>query len=317
MQIGIYTGQLLINIIGGYYTIEVTAYVFVTLPVIYLILFACMPETPYYLLMKGRKEDARVSLQRLRRKNNVTAELETIEMYMEKQKDVSSKWVDLFKVRANRKGLLAGCFVRAAQQFSGIAAFNVYTSYLFQQADTSISHTNSAIIFEFILVAMNICSSYFLDKLGRRKAMIISCCGSAFILLAEAIYFYLRDHAIVDVTYVKWIPLAGLVIYVIIYSVGLGIVPTLMLSELFSASIKGKAMCVVNIVFCLYVSAGTKIFQLLTANFGLCSPFLFFSVSCVFSTILSYYIVPETSGKTLEEIQENMTTKKAKKIDSK
>lgn len=306
MQVMIYVGQLLINAVGGFCSIRTTAYVFVPLPFIFLFSFMTMPETPYYLLIKDKTEEAKRSLQRLRNKEDVEQELKQITSDIERQTQESGNWKDLFTSAVNRKALFAGAFIRGAQQLSGIAAFNVYTNYLFLQAGGELSHAVSSVIFQTILVVMNVIGSCTLDKLGRKKSMIFSCASCCLILGAEAAFFYIKVNTTIDVSHLMWFPLVGLIVYVIVYSIGLGIVPTLILSELFSASIKAKAVCVINVIFCLYVSGGTKLFQYLTDSFGLHAPFMVFCVCCLVSTILSFFFVPETKGKTLEEIQQSM-----------
>lgn len=213
--------------------------------------------------------------------------------------------------------MLAGAFVRGAQQLSGIAAFNTYTHYLFEQAEGNVSRTTSVIIFGSLLTLMCLISSIILDKLGRRLSMMISCVGCTIVLGAEAIYFYIKDFCQVGLSAVTWIPLAGMIMYVFVYSIGLGIVPTLITSELFSASIKAKGVCVANVIFFLYISIGTKLFQYTAHNLGMFAPFLIFSVSCLLSAIITYYVVPETRGRTLEEIQVSLANKDMKEKPSK
>lgn len=308
MAVAIYLGIVSVNIVGGYLDIRTAGYVLIPMPVIFFVLFAFMPESPYYLLMKNEEEAARTSLQILRQSSNVEKEFKKLTLDVQRQNSEPGKWTDLFKNKANLKGLLACIFTRGAQQFSGMSAFNVYTQYLFQQSGGELSSTVSSIIFTSVVACMTAIASPILDKLGRKYAMLISSGGCAIVLASEAVYFYLKENNLVDVTDVRWYPLAGMIMYVVVFSIGMGLVPTLILSEMFSTSVKGKGLCLTNIFFQIFVMIGTKIFQVLSSNFGFYSPFLLFSVCCVFSTFLTFYLVPETKGKTLEEIQ--MSVKK-------
>lgn len=310
MTITSYIGIIAINAVGGYLDIITTAYVFISLPVIFFFMFVLMPESPYYLLMKGDQEAARTSLQILRQKKDVEKELNQLALDVQRQNSESGKWKDLIKIKSNRVGLLA-CFVtRFAQQFSGMAAFNVYAQYLFEQAGGELSSTVSSIIFSAVVVFMTTVSSSILDKLGRRYAMMISSGGCAVVLAAEAIYFYIKEKNIADVSAASWFPLAGLILFVVVFSMGMALVPNLILAEMFSTSIKAKGLFVTNLIFQVFVSISTKIFQVLISNFGFYTPFVFYSVCCVVSTILSVHLIPETRGKTLEEIQMAVKSKK-------
>jgi MFS family permease len=310
----IYLGQLSINVIGSYTTIATAAYICLVFPIFFLCTFVFMPESPYFYLMKGRTDDARTSLQKLRQKQNVEEELHKLKSDVDRQMSESGSWKDVLTLSSNRKAVYAGIFLRASQQLGGISSFAVYTQYIFLKSGGNVSASTSAIIFMGLCAVLNMCAAFTLDRFGRRKSYFVSLLLCGMVLLCEATYFFIEQFygAEVNVAIVNWIPLVGMITYVVFYSFGLGIVPTLMLGELFSASIKGKGLLLLNIVFGVLVSCTTKLFHLLDTSFGLYAPFLFFSISCFISTILAVYFVPETKGKTLEEIQQSLKASKTK-----
>jgi MFS family permease len=310
----IYLGQLSINVIGSYTTIATAAYICLVFPIFFLCTFVFMPESPYFYLMKGRTDDARTSLQKLRQKQNVEEELHKLKSDVDRQMSDSGSWKDVLTLSSNRKAVYAGIFLRASQQLGGISSFAVYTQYIFLKSGGNVSASTSAIIFMGLCAVLNMCAAFTLDRFGRRKSYFVSLLLCGMVLLCEATYFFIEQFygAEVNVAIVNWIPLVGMITYVVFYSFGLGIVPTLMLGELFSASIKGKGLLLLNIVFGVLVSCTTKLFHLLDTSFGLYAPFLFFSISCFISTILAVYFVPETKGKTLEEIQQSLKASKTK-----
>ncbi|RZB58812.1 Sugar tr, MFS 1, and/or TRI12 domain containing protein [Asbolus verrucosus] len=309
----IYVGQLMSNVIGSYTSIATAAYIFMIFPVFFLCTFIFMPETPYFYLMKGRIEDARISLQKLRRKQNIEEELQQLKSDVDRQMSESGTWKDVLTVESNRKAIYAGIFLRASQQLGGISSFAVYTQYIFLKSGGDLSASTSAIIFMGLCAILNMCAGYTLDKVGRRKSYFLSLLLCGVVLLCEAIYFFLEQFfSDINIKIFNWIPLVGMILFVVFYSFGLGIVPTLMLGELFSASIKGKGLILLNIVFGVLVSCTTKLFHVLDTEFGLFAPFLFFSMSCFISTVLALYFVPETKGKTLEEIQQSLKGSKNK-----
>jgi MFS family permease len=310
----IYLGQLSINVIGSYTTIATAAYICLVFPIFFLCTFVFMPESPYFYLMKGRTDDARTSLQKLRQKQNVEEELHKLKSDVDRQMSESGSWKDVLTLSSNRKAVYAGIFLRASQQLGGISSFAVYTQYIFLKSGGNVSASTSAIIFMGLCAVLNMCAAFTLDRFGRRKSYFVSLLLCGMVLLCEATYFFIEQFygGEVNVAIVNWIPLVGMITYVVFYSFGLGIVPTLMLGELFSASIKGKGLLLLNIVFGVLVCCTTKLFHLLDTSFGLYAPFLFFSISCFISTILAVYFVPETKGKTLEEIQQSLKASKTK-----
>lgn len=300
----LYIGEAVINAIGGYTSVRTCAWICLIFPTLFLCTYLFMPETPYYYVMKGKKDEARKVLKTLRRLDDVEIELQQIESYVNRQMSELGTWKDLFVVKSNRRALIAGVFLRWAQQLSGISCFAVYTQYIFKQAGGNLSAIQSAIIFQTALAAATFVCSVFSDKIGRRSSMAVSLITSSIVIGAISLFLYIStEHPEIDISGCQWVPLAGMMVYVVTYSAGLGIVPTLMLGELFSASIKGKGLAVLTIVLSVSVSVITKLFQVMEVHVGMYAPFAMFSVSCFVNTFFTYYFVPETKGKTLEEIQ--------------
>lgn len=299
-------GQFFINVVGAYCTIRTTAYIFCCVPIIYGILCLAIPESPYYLIMKGRKNEARDALRILRWTENIDGEFATLEHDVQRQISEPGKLKDLIMIPSNRKALLISIAVRAGQQLSGIPAFGMYTQFLFNQAGGNISASISSIIYASALLVMVIVAAFFVDKFGRKTLMTFSSFFCGIILCVEATYFYIDTETTIDMSNLKWLPITGMLIYIVTFSSGLAVVPTLMMGELFSASIKSKALCVLCICVSLFVLTVSKLFQTLTVNFGMYVPFYFFSACCFGSTIISYYWVLETKGRTLEEIQQDL-----------
>lgn len=128
--------------------------------------------------------------------------------------------------------------------------------------------------------------------------------GCGIVLIFLAVYFFLDQNMEVDMTLVQWFPLVGMLAYIISMSFGVGIIPLLMLGELFSTSIKAKALTFTTVVTGLIQFMTSQIFYELYLKCGLFAPFLMFAISCFISTLLTVKIIPETKGKTLEEIQQ-------------
>lgn len=310
-----YTGQVVVSAIAGYTSIRDGALISLFFPLLFAVTFSLMPESPYYLVMKGRKEQAYKTLQKLMRLKNVDTEMKQLEADVSRQMSEKGSWKELFTIKSNRKALFAGGFLRAAQQLSGISVWGIYTEYIFKQADGNISATDSAILFLSACAVFNFISGFLLNKIGKKRAIKYSASLSALVLAVVAVFFYISlECPHIDVSSFKWVPLVGMLVYVPLFAIGLGIAPTFMLSELFSASIKGKGLCALVIFYGFMQCTITKLFQVLEVNFGMYTPFAFFAICSFGSTFLVDYFVPETKGKTLEEIQQEL--KGSKKANS-
>ncbi|XP_060518614.1 facilitated trehalose transporter Tret1-like [Cylas formicarius] len=300
-------GIFAINVIGSYMTVKTTAYLCVCLPVIFIIFFSRMPESPYYYMMKGRFEEAKESLQWLRKEDNVEHEFIQIKADVERQISESGTWKDLFTIETNVRALIVAIFLRLAQHLAGGTVMQLYTQLIFEMSGTNIGPEISAIIFTGLLTAINPISMVLLDRFGRRKSFMVSCFFTAVTLLIYGVYLYLNDFvSTVNLDSVRWIPLAVTVAWIVVISLGLGQLPTLMIGELFSASIKTKAVCIYNLIFALSYFFNSYIFNVFIFYVGMYFPFMVYAALTFVNAVLAYYIMPETKGRTLEQIQQHL-----------
>lgn len=299
-----FLGQFLINVLGNYFDVPTTSYICLPLPIIFFILFFFMPESPYYYIMKGKTEEAKKSLWKLRRNNNFEDDFIKLKKDVDRQMSERGSWKDLFVIPSNRKAILVGTFLRTSQLMGGTMLFLINAQFIFDKSPGNISSGVSAIIFSLCTFLAFLFAGIIIDKFGRRIAYTSSLILTTIMLFLETIFFYLTQNLQKDLSAINWFPLVGMIIYAIFASFGPGIVPTLMISEIFSTSIKAKANIVlVFLVAFVSTICSTIFFQMYPAT-GLSGPFLLFStINCV-SAILSYFYLPETKGKTLEEIQQ-------------
>lgn len=301
----VFFGQFVMNIVGSYFSVQNTSFILLIIPIAFLLTFSFMPESPYFYTMKGKYIEAKESLQRLRRTKDVDNEFEDIKIAVERQMKESGTWKDLVTVKANRKALVALLFLRTSQTFTGIYVFAAYTQFIFEKAGGNFSAQTSAILYTGLTFLMYSISSSFSDKLGRRVAFITSMFLASIVVFAEATYFLIDiKYKSVDLSDLQWFPLAGMLTFVIVSSFGVGIIPTLMYSELFSASVKAQGISAATVAFSLISILVNNIFYYFNAATGLYGPFFLFGCSNVLSTAIAYFLIPETKGKTLEEIQQ-------------
>lgn len=292
---------------GSYFDVRTSAYMCLPIPIIFaLLVWLILPESPYQLIKNSRDQEARRSLQWLRRKSDVEKEFLNIKADVQRQMSETGKWKDLVLIRSNRKAVLAGLFLRFSQVMSGINLLNSYTQVVFQKAGGNINPQISSIIVLGLLCVLLLLSTPITEAFGRKRCFFYSIlfCGILHVLLA--VYFGLEQYQIANLDKFSWFPLTGLLLWFAVATPGVAIVPTQMLAELFSVSIKSKAISVSIMVFGASVLLSSYLFNTLSESIGFYAPFLFYGTMCLISTVVTEMLVPETKGKTLEQIQQEL-----------
>jgi SP family facilitated glucose transporter-like MFS transporter 8 len=176
---------------------------------------------------------------------------------------------------------------------------------LFQSAGSSLEASTATIIVGAIQVVATFVSSLVVDYLGRRILLLISDFVMAVCALLLGVYFYLQDET-TDVSNLGWLPLTSVCVFIVVFSLGYGPIPWMMVGELFAPQIKGFASsfsCVLNWILAFVV---TKFYADMAASFGTYTTFWIFAVISCIGTVFVFFIVPETKGKTLDEIQKEL-----------
>lgn len=296
-------GMLLIQVTGSYFTIYMTAYFSSIIPILLLLTFIWMPESPYYLIMRGQTDVALANLKILRGCDDVEFEINRMILAVREQNSNKGKFLDLFTVKSNRKALFIAFGIRTVQQLSGITAFTFYANTIFNEAGEHFSAEVVSIIYFTMQLLVTTISSIILDKTGRRPLILLSVAGAAFALIVEGLYFYIHNITEIDTTPFELIPAVALIFFIVVFSLGLQTIPILMLGEIFPTNVKAFAISLADIYFSLIAGAVAKFFQFMKDDFGMHFPFFIFAGFCVLGLGFSYFYIPETKGKTLEDIQ--------------
>lgn len=152
-------------------------------------------------------------------------------------------------------------------------------------------------------------STLLVDKAGRRVLLVLSSTVMAVCLTALGLSFHLQTHGY-DVSSISWLPLASVALFIVVFSMGFGPIPWIMIGELFPNNVKGIASAVTAASAWILAFTVTKTFQNLVDLLGSPITFWLFAVMCVAGTIFTFVLVPETKGKDLEDIQLELSGKK-------
>nr|CAD7411544.1 unnamed protein product [Timema poppensis] len=249
---------------------------------------------------------ARIALQWLRGKDaDIEDELSAIEKtHIESEKNAGTL-LDLL-TKNNLKPLAISIGLMFFQQLSGINAVIFYTVQIFQDAGSTIDKNLCTIIVGIVNFGSTFVATILIDRLGRKILLYISAVAMTVALAALGAFFYLKDNKY-DVTEFGWLPLASFVIFVIGFSLGYGPVPWLMMGEILPAKIRGPAASLVTAFNWTCTFVVTKTFTDVIAYLGTYGTFWLFGSICFTSLLFVFIWVPETQGRSLEDIERNLT----------
>ncbi|CAH0555370.1 unnamed protein product [Brassicogethes aeneus] len=273
------------------------------LVLIQLIVFPFMPESPYYLLYKNKPEEAKAALKKFRQSEDIDDEFMDICKAVERQRTEKGRPQDLLLVKSNRKAFVIMAILNASQHFSGISVLLMNVHIILEAAGTVyIPSSISAILFSIIMLAAATATSFTIDKYGRKVLLCTSSLLAGFCILSLAVYFHLKNIGY-DVLPVSYIPIVSVMVYAAVFKLGLGMVPIVLTAELFPAKMKAMGMTLADGMYIIFSIASLQVYQLLSDKYGFHVPFYIFSICCFFTTLFTTLFIPETKGKTLDEIQ--------------
>ncbi|CAK9808728.1 Facilitated trehalose transporter Tret1 [Anthophora quadrimaculata] len=308
-------GELYAHAIGPFVSYNCLAYSCAIIPVIFFLTFTWMPESPYYLLMKNNENKAKKNLRRLKRYATEDQLEEDMEQ-MQKTviRDISDKghiW-DLFDIPGNRKAVLISFGLQLVLQFSGLAAIESYTQEILEEADTSLSAGVAVIVLSVLQLVAGVGAAALVDNLGRRPLLFVTTLLGGLSLVVAGAFYFLKFYMCVDMTGLGWILHASVIFYELIMALGLNPLSYMMLGELFPTNIKGVAVSIANLWASLLAFIVSKMYQVISDSCGVYTSFGWFAASCFLGIIFIVLVVPETKGKSLLEIQEELNCKKKK-----
>jgi len=256
-----------------------------------------IPNSPRWLAGRGRTDQARAVLKRIRASEQVEGELNQIQQSVGQQK---GNWSELLSPFL-RPAMIVGVGLAIAQQITGINTVIYYAPTIFKFA--GLSSASVAILASvgvgvvnvvFTLVAMQL-----IDRVGRRPLLLASLAGMALGLTVLGLAFSLPQLS----GSLGWIAVASLMVYVGSFAVGLGPVFWLILSEIYPLRIRGRAMSVGTVANWSANLIVALSFLTLTQVLGKAFTFWLYGVVTIGAWLFAFFLVPETKGKTLEEIE--------------
>lgn len=265
-----------------------------------------IPESPRWLAKMGMTDDFEASLQVLRGfDTDISLEVDEIKRSVASS-STRRGTIRLAELKQRRYWfpLTIGIVLLSLQQLTGINCVLFYATTIFESAGVSSSNVATFGLGATQVIATAF-STWLMDKAGRRLLLIVSSVGVTISVLIVAVAFFLKDFVSSDSSFygvLSILSVVGVVLLMITFSLGMGPIPWIIMSEILPINIKGLAGSVATLMnwfFCwvITVSANTLLDWSAGGTFSIYTAVGAFSI--VFVTIW----VPETKGRTLEEIQ--------------
>lgn len=261
--------------------------------VIFLIMLFFVPESPRWLASKERWNEAEDILAKVNGKQKAQQELSEIKETLNIETGTFS---EIFKPGV-RKALLIGVVLCIFSQVTGINAIMYYAPEIFKSTgDATGSALMQTVLVGVINVLFTLVAIKYVDKWGRRFLLLLGTAGMAICLTVVGAAFYF-DMA------KGYVVLVAILAYIAFFAVSLGPLAFVVIAEIFSNRNRGKAMSVS--IFFLWVSVYvvSQSFPMLLSAIGSAYTFWIYMVMSVCAFFFVLKLVPETKGKSLEEIE--------------
>ncbi|KAJ8984016.1 hypothetical protein NQ317_012239, partial [Molorchus minor] len=274
-----------------------------------------IPESPAWLVSKGRIEQAAHSLRWINKyqpqpenRNESLAELQLNQLQKEHQQKleaqsqreagIMSVVKEFFKPTGYKPILLLlGLFLM--QQFSGIYMTLFYSIDFFRNVGSTINPYLASVLIGTVRMIMSCVNTFMLRTFHRRPLIMASGVGMAICMGLSGLFTY---WILNGTSTENWIPVVLLLLYVITSMVGLLPIPWTMTAELFSIEIRGVAHSIAYSMANVLMFIAIKSYIFLTEAFGPAGIQWFFAVVSIFASVYVFLFLPETHGKKLSEI---------------
>ena len=278
----------------------------------FVVIFWFMPESPYFLVLRGRMADAKAVLEKLRGKTDVHDELNAIKESMPQSDDPSETnpklgGIDeLFATTANRRAIIIASLFIIPQNCGGFFSILV----LFYKSRSKFLSSPSALVgvaIAWLISAMLV--KILIDKLGRKPLIIASGAIAGLANLTIACYLFMKNGVMSDVS--ESSPFFYIVIFIQIVAFYCGLISThdVIKSEIFAIEVKAIGVCICCVLGEFFSVSAAEVITNLIVRYeknGFWIAYLVWALLVWGFTIVITIVTPETKGKTFVQIQQRL-----------
>jgi sugar porter (SP) family MFS transporter len=269
-----------------------------------LVLFAGMyflPETPRWLVSKDRDDEARRVLSHTRTEEEIEQELQEIRQTEDEEAEQAgygellAPWV--------RPVLIVGIGLAVFQQFVGINTVIYYAPTIIKSTGlANVASVLATVGIGVVNVAMTVVAILVIDRVGRKPLLLVGLAGMTVSLVILGAAFALSGLSGI----VSWVTLAGLMLYIASFAVSFGPLLWVMLPEIFPLNVRGTGTGVSALSNWGANFIVAQAFLPLVALIGRSTVFWILAVICIAAALFIHFLVPETRGRSLEQIEEDL-----------
>jgi SP family arabinose:H+ symporter-like MFS transporter len=253
-----------------------------------------IPESPRWLVQKGKRTEAFSILERINGTEPATVEMKAVEQSISEEEKSSYKEVFSKKMSPLiRMGIVVAVF----SQFTGINSIMYYAPMIFAKTGIGIGDSlmqtvavgGVNVIFTFVAIK-------YIDKFGRKPLLIAGCTGMAISLFVLAVAFYLHEFG-------GFLILAFVLVYIASFAASLGPITWVFIAEIYPNRLRSEAMSVAVVSLWAAVFVVSLTFPYMLNALGGGTAFLVFGSMCVVYLVFLITKLPKTKGKSLEELE--------------
>ena len=261
-----------------------------------------IPESPKWLIVKGKLDKASTVLAKIYASDaEVKEEIQTTQSSL--RGESKGAWSDLLKPGI-LIAVIAGSAIAILGQFMGVNAVLYYGPKIFSEAGFD-NPMFSTVLVGAVNMLTTILAVFIIDRVGRKQLIYWGVSGMILCLLAIGIYFAWGTQIGLGNGFMLTFFLA----YVFCCAISISAIVFVLLSEMYPNSVRGRAMSIAG--FALWI--GTYLIGQLTPmllGWSQAGTFFIFAACCIPYMLIMWKVIPETTGKTLEEIEEYWTKRK-------
>lgn len=274
---------------------------------LFFITLIFIPESPRWLVQKSKSGDAFKILERINGTEAARSELSSIEESI--ASEVKGSLKEVFSKEISPL-IWIGIVVAVFSQVTGINSIMYYAPMIFAKTGIGV---NNALMQTIAVGAVNLLFTFvaikYIDKFGRKPLLIAGASGMAVSLFILAIAFYMHEFG-------GYLILAFVLIYIASFAMSLGPVTWVFVAEIYPNRIRSEAMSVAVVFLWAAVFVVSFTFPYMLNVFGGGTAFLIFGIMCIIYLIFLFTKVPETKGKSLEELEKILIHTKASQAEA-
>ncbi|PZC74815.1 hypothetical protein B5X24_HaOG207128 [Helicoverpa armigera] len=264
-----------------------------------------IPETPYYLYSRGKKEESLKVLKYLRGSEELAKE--ELKLYSLNQTKLSKR--EIFKDRTTLKTLGKVIFLGIYQEVIGYNAVMFYMQTILESTHTTVGDDVASVINGCIQLIACFCTILVTDRFGRKPILISTLFGMALGMIGLGAFFQLKVEGVQITGFLNFLPLLSMMLVVFCFSAGIGSILWTVVAELFDGPARAIGTTTSIGVATLFLFFCTKYFAFVTNAIGPANTYWIFSGNCIINALFVLFFIPETKGKTFVEIQEELGKK--------